>query len=165
MKHLKETLLFNSTLEPISLLEVFQATTDSIRSLIDSSKTTFEADFTEVKCILGNSFYLHSIFLNLITNSIKYARPGIPTVIRIKSTKTGNTSRLVFSDNGIGFDLVKNGGKIFHLNQIFTNQSDSNGIGLYLVKTYMTSVGGTIDVSSEINAGSTFCLTFKPQDL
>ncbi|WP_037374160.1 sensor histidine kinase [Salinimicrobium xinjiangense] len=165
MKHLKETLLLKSTMEPIPLREVFQATTDSIRSLIKSSGTTFVVDFSEVELLLGNSFYLHSIFLNLITNSIKYARPEIPPIIGITSKKDGDSARLLFTDNGIGFDLGKNGSKIFKLNQVFTDHSNSNGIGLYLVKNYMNSVGGTIDVSSRVNEGATFCLTFKEQGL
>lgn len=165
MDHLKETLLLRSTMEQIALREVLQATTDSIRSLIDGSGTTFVIDLTEVEFILGNSFYLHSIFLNLITNSIKYARPGIPPVISITSKKCGDTSKLLFTDNGIGIDMEKNGSKIFSLNQVFTDHSNSNGIGLYLVKNYMNSVGGTINVSSKVNEGSTFCLTFKDQNL
>lgn len=165
MKHLKETLLLKSTMEYIPLVEVFQATTDSIRSLIEGSGTTFVIDFSEVEFILGNSFYLHSIFLNLITNSIKYARPEIPPEIRITSKKDGDTAKLLFTDNGIGFDLKNNGSKIFRLNQVFTDHSNSNGIGLYLVKNYMNSVGGTINVSSQVNEGSTFCLTFKEQGL
>ncbi|WP_423820491.1 ATP-binding protein [Salinimicrobium sp. TIG7-5_MAKvit] len=105
------------------------------------------------------------MFLNLITNSIKYAIPGIPPIIRISSQKDKDTSRLLFTDNGIGFDMGKNGSKIFTLNQVFTDQSNSNGVGLYLVKNYMNSVGGTINVTSEVNAGSTFCLTFRNQNV
>ncbi|MCX2839185.1 PAS domain-containing sensor histidine kinase [Salinimicrobium sp. MT39] len=165
MEHLKETLLLKSTMELIPLKEVFQATTDSIRSLIDGSEAKFEIDFSQVEFLLANSFYLHSIFLNLITNSIKYAIPGIPPIIRISSQKDKDISRLLFTDNGIGFDMGKNGSKIFTLNQVFTDQSNSNGVGLYLVKNYMNSVGGTINVTSEVNAGSTFCLTFRNQNV
>lgn len=101
--------------------------------------------------------------MNLITNSIKYARPGIPPVINITSKKDGDGSRLYFKDNGIGFDMGKNGNKIFGLNQVFTDNGNSNGIGLYLVKNYMNNVGGTISVSSQLNAGATFCLSFRHQ--
>ncbi len=163
MEHLKETLLLRSTMELIPLKEVFRATTDSIRSLIEGSGATFVTDFSEVEFLLGNSFYLHSIFLNLITNSIKYARPGIPPIITISSKKDEDVSRLFFADNGIGFDMGKNGNKIFGLNQVFTDQGNSNGIGLYLVKNYMNNVGGTITVTSQVNEGSTFCLSFRGQ--
>lgn len=164
MEHLKGTLLLRSTLEPVPLKEVFQSTTGSIHSLIESSGATFATDFSEVELLLGNSFYLHSIFLNLITNSIKYAKPGIPPVISITSKKDGVASRLLFKDNGIGFDMEKIGNKIFGLNQVFTENSNSKGIGLYLVKNYMNNVGGTITVSSQVNSGTIFCLTFQDQE-
>lgn len=164
MHQLKETLLLRSSKELISLKEVFEATTSSIQNLIDASGATFEVDL-EVESLMGNSFYLHSIFLNLITNSIKYARPGIPPVIRVSSRKEEGAVRLYFSDNGMGFDMGKNRNKIFGLNQVFTDQSDSTGIGLYLVKNYMENSGGSISLTSELNSGSTFCLSFRDQKL
>ncbi|HET8886222.1 MAG TPA: PAS domain-containing sensor histidine kinase [Salinimicrobium sp.] len=163
MNHLKDTLLLKSGLEPVNLKDVFQATVDSIRSLIEDSKTTFVTDFSEVEILVVNNFYLHSIFLNLITNSIKYAKPGVPPVISIISKKDIDFTQLLFSDNGIGFDTEKNKNKIFGLNQVFTNHGDGKGIGLYLVKNYMNNLEGTIEVSSQINMGSTFTLTFKNQ--
>lgn len=161
MDHLKDTLLLKSKLEPIDLKEVFDTTVDSIRALIEDSRTTFVVDFSEVGILMVNNFYLHSIFLNLITNSIKYAQPGIPPVITIISKKEAGSSQVRFSDNGIGFDMEKNKHTLFGLNQVFTNHSDSKGVGLYLVKNYMNNLGGTIEVTSQINVGSTFTLTFK----
>lgn len=161
LDHLKDTLLLKSKLESVKLKDVFDTTVDSIRSLIEDSKTTFVVDFSEVEILKVNNFYLHSIFLNLITNSIKYARAGIPPVVTILSKKQPGSSQVLFSDNGIGFDMEKNKDRLFGLNQVFTNQSDSKGVGLYLVKNYMNNLGGNIEVTSQINVGSTFTLTFK----
>lgn len=159
--HLKDTLLLRSNLKLVNLREVFHTTVDSIRSLIEDSKTTFIVDFTEVENLMAHNFYLHSIFLNLITNSIKFAKPGTPPVIRIITKKETDCSQVRFSDNGIGFDMKTNKDKLFGLNQVFTNHNDSKGVGLYLVKNHMTNLGGNIEVTSEINVGSTFTLTFK----
>lgn len=159
--HLKDTLLLKSNLETVNLNEVFHTTVDSIRSLIEDSKTTFVVDFSEVELLMANNFYLHSIFLNLITNSIKFAKPGIPPVITIVSEKETDGSQVRFSDNGIGLDMEKNKNRLFGLNQVFTNHNDSKGVGLYLVKNHMTNLGGNIEVTSQINVGSTFTLTFK----
>lgn len=161
LDHLKDTLLLKSKLEPVNLKDVFDTTVDSIRSLIEDSKTTFVVDFSEVEILKVNNFYLHSIFLNLITNSIKYAQAGIPPVITIVSKKQTGSAQVLFSDNGIGFDMEKNKDRLFGLNQVFTNQSDSKGVGLYLVKNYMNNLNGNIEVTSQINVGSTFTLTFK----
>ena len=60
--------------------------------------------------------------------------------------------------------IEKNKNKIFGLNQVFADHGDSKGIGLYLVKNYMDNVGGTVSLSSQLNSGSTFCLSFLDQD-
>lgn len=147
--------------EKLNLKNILDTTIAPLKALIEDSKAVFEIDFTEVPDINFNAFYLHSIFLNLITNSIKYARPGIPPKIRISSKRVDNTVKIIFSDNGLGFDTEKVGDKIFGLNQSFHNHNDSKGIGLYLVYNYMNSLGGSISVESKVNVGTTFLLNFR----
>jgi signal transduction histidine kinase len=108
-----------------------------------------------------SSFYLQSIFLNLISNSIKYSNPEVDPVISIRSRKVNNTNQLVFSDNGIGFNMNEVENKIFGLHQSFHNSRDSKGIGLYLVQSHLQSLGGKITVESKVNIGTTFTMTFK----
>jgi len=68
---------------------------------------------------------------------------------------------MVFEDNGIGFDMEKVQDKIFGLHQTFHHNEDSKGIGLYLVHTHVTSLGGKISVESEVNKGTKFTITFN----
>jgi sensor histidine kinase regulating citrate/malate metabolism len=68
---------------------------------------------------------------------------------------------LVFKDNGIGFNMKLAEGKIFNMHQRFHHHPEGRGIGLYLVHSQVTSMGGTIVVSSEENVGTTFTITFK----
>ena len=69
--------------------------------------------------------------------------------------------QLLVSDNGIGMDLDAIKYKIFGLNQTFHHNKDGKGLGLYLVKTQLEEMGGSIEVESEIDKGSTFIITFK----
>lgn len=121
-----------------------------------NSEATISSDFSEMKKIRSNPNYLESIFLNLITNSIKYRKRGIPPVITITSKLVEDKIQLTFSDNGLGFDLDKVGDKIFGFQQTFNNKEDSQGIGLYLVYNHVKALGGTIDVESSLNVGTTF---------
>jgi len=148
-------------LEQINLKQAIERTVQPIKYLIQNTNTSFHYDFTEVEHLKFNTFYLHSIFLNLISNSIKYAQPGVPPVIHISSKKTTDSVEVSFSDNGLGFDLEKVGGRIFGLNETFHGHSESRGVGLYLVNDYMKSYGGNVRVTSTINEGSTFTLIFK----
>jgi len=68
---------------------------------------------------------------------------------------------LSFKDNGIGIDMERNKNKIFGLYQRFHNHPDSKGLGLYLVKSQVESMNGSIDVESEVGKGTTFTITFK----
>jgi PAS domain S-box-containing protein len=147
--------------EKLNLSDVLESTLEPIKYLILNTQSSIHKDFKEVYQINFNSFYLHSIFLNLISNAIKYARPGISPVIHISSKKTADSVQVVFSDNGIGFDMEKMGGRIFGLNETFHDHSDSKGVGLYLVQNYMKALGGSVEVTSAVNKGSTFTLTFQ----
>ncbi|WP_257710800.1 PAS domain-containing sensor histidine kinase [Gramella sp. MT6] len=159
--HLKENHWLKPSAKPVNLKKLIYTILDSLRSLIEETQTIVEIDFSEIKFLNSNHFYLNSIFLNLITNSIKYAKPGIPPRISIISKRNEVGSQIHFLDNGIGFDMEKSEKGLFQLHQTFTDNNDSKGIGLYLVKSYMNSLGGDIDVVSKIGVGTTFILCFK----
>ena len=132
----------------------------SIHFLIQTSKVTIHSDFYRMQKVRFNKAYLESIFLNLITNSIKYARPDRLPAISIRSEIGNGNKRMIFEDNGLGFDMGKVKDKIFGLHQKFHSHTDSRGIGLYLVYNHITSLGGHIEVESEVDKGTRFIITF-----
>jgi PAS domain S-box-containing protein len=148
-------------IEELDLKEVLSTVVNSINSLAKNANVRFEIDFSDVTHIKFNRAYLESVFLNLITNSIKYRRLDVAPVISISTTRSNNAIQLVFADNGLGFDMSKVKGKIFGLHQRFHNHSDSKGIGLYLVHSHVTSLGGNIEVESEVNKGAKFTISFN----
>lgn len=145
----------------LSLEEVVQSVIRSLSALIQDSGTTVNINFQEADEISFNKAYLESIFLNLVSNSIKYARSGIAPVISVKSRKVNEFIQVVFTDNGQGFNMEQIKDKVFGLNQKFHNYSDSKGIGLYLVYNHVTSLGGHITLDSKPNEGATFTITFR----
>lgn len=151
----------NVSIATLNLQEAFNVTRQAINSLIKNSNATFFIDFSEVEEVSFNKNYLESIFLNLITNSIKYAKPDVKPVIKIVSKKGNGCNLLIYSDNGLGFDMLKVKDKIFGFNQKFHNHIDSKGIGLYLVYNHIRSLGGNIHVESAPNEGTTFTISFK----
>lgn len=151
----------NIELEILNLKDSVNIVLNSIITLVESSGTTFKTDFSEAPEIKFSSFYFQSIILNLISNSIKYSKPQVAPIISIKSYKVYNGIKLLFSDNGIGFNMEKIGDSIFGLHQKFHDNNDSKGIGLYLVQSHMDSAGGKISVKSKENSGTTFTLFFK----
>jgi PAS domain S-box-containing protein len=145
----------------IDLNECLEATLHSISSLIQNSKARITVDFSAFKKVRFNKAYLESIFLNLLTNSIKYAKPDRFPVINISSAIENGKKQLIFADEGQGFDMEKVKDKVFGFNQRFHDRTDSKGIGLYLVYNHVTSLGGRIAVESKVNEGTKFIISFK----
>ncbi|HZL09694.1 MAG TPA: PAS domain-containing sensor histidine kinase [Prolixibacteraceae bacterium] len=150
-----------ANVEEVDLNESLNKVLKSINSLIEISKVTIHTDFSKLDKIRFNKAYMESVFLNLLTNSIKYARPNCLPVISIHAEKVSGRNQLIFADNGLGFDLDKVKDKIFGLHQKFHNFKDSKGIGLYLVHNHITSLGGKISVEGKINEGAKFIMSFK----
>jgi PAS domain S-box-containing protein len=144
----------------VSFAEVSLKVQASISTIIKKSDALIHTNFNSAPSVQFNPAYLESIFLNLITNSIKYARKDKKPIIFIYSVVGDDSIQLIFEDNGLGFNLSKVQHKIFGLYQKFHNHPDSKGIGLYLVHSQVTSLGGTIEVESEDNEGTKFIINF-----
>lgn len=129
-------------------------------SFIAESNAEIIADFNEAPEIEFSKIYLESIMQNLLSNSIKYSSPERSPLIHIKSKYVEDKIHLTFSDNGLGIDLKKYGSKIFGLNKIFHKHPNAKGVGLFITKAQIDSMGGQIFVSSEINKGTTFTIIF-----
>jgi PAS domain S-box-containing protein len=149
--------------EEVPLQQTLAKVQQSVAFLIQASRATIDADFSGLPALRFNTAFMESIFLNLITNSIKYARPGYQPVITIRSERADGQKRLIFSDNGLGFDMEQVRSRIFGLYQKFHSHTDSKGIGLYLVYNHVSSFGGDISVQSTPNQGTTFTISFKNQ--
>jgi PAS domain S-box-containing protein len=124
--------------EALSLKEVFENVFSQIAFQFDIHKPVLEIDLEQVSILNINKTYIESILLNLLTNSLKYRAENKILKITITATEINNYVTLSFEDNGIGIDL-----------------------GLYLVKSQVEAMGGTICVESEVNKGTTFTLIFK----
>lgn len=132
---------------------------DSIREIIKQSGVKITSDFTEVKEIKAIKPYITSIFYNLISNSIKYAKKNVPPQIHIYSKITDSGVKIYFVDNGIGIDLIKHKKEVFGLYKRFNLDVEGKGMGLFIIKSQVEAMGGTIEVESEPGKGTTFIVT------
>ncbi len=121
------------------------------------------SDFKEAVKIRYPNIYLESIFLNLVSNSIKYIDPGKTPKISIKSKRADGDIIFEFKDNGKGIDLQKNGNDIFKFGKTFHSKNDSKGVGLYLIKNQIRTMGDEIEVKSKPDRGTTFRIKFRNQ--
>ena len=147
--------------EKVLIKEIFENVFNQLSFLIGLHKPILKIDLEEVSILNINKSYLESIFLNLLTNAIKYRSENRQLKVNISSKVEDDNLVLTFKDNGVGIDLVRNRDKIFGLYQRFHNHPDSKGLGLYLVKSQVEAMGGTINVESTVGKGTTFTIIFK----
>ncbi len=147
--------------EEVLIKDVFENVFNQLSFLISLHKPILKIELEKVTILNINKAYLESILLNLFTNAIKYRSPKRTLRIFVSSKEVGDEITLIFKDNGIGIDLERNRDKIFGLYQRFHNYPDSKGLGLYLVKSQVETMGGSIQVASEVDKGTTFTITFK----
>ena len=147
--------------EKVLIKEVFENVFNQLSVLISLNKPFLKIELEEVTILNINKSYLESIFLNLLTNSIKYRAANKQLKILISCKVVGENIILTIKDNGIGIDMERNRDKIFGLYQRFHNYPDSKGLGLYLVKSQVETMGGNITVESKVDKGTTFTIIFK----
>ncbi|MGZ9675446.1 PAS domain-containing sensor histidine kinase [Flavobacterium sp. GNP001] len=147
--------------EDIQIADIFENVFNQLSFQIELYKPIIKLNFANVSIINTNKAYIESILLNLLSNSIKYKSEDRKLKITIASQKTDEGILLLFKDNGIGIDLDLHRNKVFGLYQRFHNYPDSKGLGLYLVKSQIETMGGSIEIESEVNKGTTFTLIFK----
>ncbi|MEI9921056.1 MAG: PAS domain S-box protein [Bacteroidota bacterium] len=139
----------------------FESKLTSIVQVLDTeiieSGASITTDFRPAETIWTIKSYLYSILYNLVSNAIKYRRPDTQLRIEIATTKDDKVICLSVKDNGIGIDLAKNGTKLFGMYKRFhAGAIPGKGIGLNLVKTHVETLGGRMEVESEIDKGTTF---------
>jgi signal transduction histidine kinase len=133
----------------------------TIKNMINDNNIEIKYDFSEIDEFLSFKSYLYSIFYNLISNSIKYRQQQIHCIIRIKSHLIRDKVQLIFTDNGMGIDLEKRGSQVFGLYKRFHNNIEGKGMGLFMVKTQVETLGGKINICSQVNKGTEFKIEFQ----
>lgn len=148
-------------LEDIELYSVLHKTKEILSAEIMRTGAVIVSDFSKMPKVKYNRIYLESIFLNLLSNALKYRSEDRVPKISIRSGIENGKGYLRFTDNGQGINLNRHGKKLFGLNKVFHRHPDAKGIGLFLTKMQVEALGGSITAESEVNVGTTFIINFN----
>jgi PAS domain S-box-containing protein len=132
----------------------------SIKNLMATEQVEVKTDFIQANELLTLKSYIHSIFFNLISNSIKYRRAEQTPVIEISAFKKDGNLIITFRDNGIGIDMSKRKDQVFGLYNRFHQHVEGKGMGLFMVKTQVETMKGKISVESKVNEATVFTISF-----
>lgn len=153
----------NEKKETINFHDVISSIKTSIYNTLINDNVQFKCSFEEIESVYSIRSYIYSIFYNLSLNSIKYCRAGVSPVITITSKLVGDKVEICFKDNGKGIDLDKNGDHLFGLYKRFDTTTEGKGMGLFMVKTQVEALGGSINIKSKLGEGTEFTIQFKPR--
>jgi len=100
----------------------------------------------ELPVVSADPDAMYSVLQNLLTNSIKFARPGVPARVRISARRLLDGWRICVRDNGVGLS-EENGRDVFSLFTRGTTTVAGHGIGLATVARIVAEHGGRVGVS------------------
>lgn len=116
--------------------------------------------------VIGSSSRIQQVFMNLMSNAIKYTPDGGRITLKISEKQTDRPYvgcyEFVFEDNGIGMDEAF----LQHIFEPFTRASDGQaaktqgtGLGMSITKSIVQTMNGTINVESALGKGTRFTVT------
>lgn len=110
--------------------------------------------------VTGDSKLLHQVWMNLLTNAIRYTESG--GVVRIRAKEHHHSVDVTVEDNGIGIDendIPHLFDRFYKVDKARTRTENSTGLGLSIVKKIIELHNGTIMVESEPGKGTTFIVS------
>ncbi len=146
-------------LVPIQIDDLLKNIVDFLKTRAETKKQTISLTIPDsaLPAMEADLTTMESVFGNLITNAINYTQEG--GEIKVSADMAGNNIRVKVTDNGFGIESK-------HMDKIFkrfyrvkndkTRFITGTGLGLPIVKGIIDSIGGYIDVKSEVNKGTTF---------
>lgn len=141
----------------VDLAELAAAAVENLKYLDGFKEMSIQTNFGHNRLVVSDAKHLYSIFQNLIENAIKYKKPCKPGLLVIASVDVDDGISISFSDNGVGIPEEARE-RIFEMFYRATEMKSGSGLGLYIVKTALKKIGGSIKVESKIGLGSTFSL-------
>ncbi len=145
------------SLEPVDLHAEFTLALQQ-NAIPESLHSNVKANFNNIPKVHSVKAFVQSCFYNLLNNAYKYRSPERELKISVEAKQVDNAIEIIVSDNGLGIDLSKHRESVFKLFKRFHVNGDGRGLGLYLVKEQLEALGGTIDIQSEPEVGTTFLI-------
>jgi signal transduction histidine kinase len=150
---------------PVDLRKVVDDVVDLTTVAADQKQLDVRVEVpSEPVVALGDAFELDRVCANLVSNAVKYTRPGGRVTISLErrsasAASGGCEAVLTVSDEGIGIaegDLPRLGTEFFRSSNPEAVQQPGTGLGLAIVSRIVVRHHGRLEISSELGVGSTF---------
>ncbi|RAJ82094.1 PAS domain S-box-containing protein [Chitinophaga dinghuensis] len=149
--------------EKLFFADRLQKVKDILLVDIETSHIRITADFEKAPSLEYSKVYLDSILQNFITNAIRYRSPERTPAVHLQTWLENDNIFMTVEDNGVGIDMERFGNKLFGFRKTFHKNKDAKGIGLFITKTQVEAMGGSIKAESKPGQGTKFIITFRPE--
>lgn len=144
-------------------IEIANSVFELMRLSFEAKKVKLIVDFDRSlpTYLIGNKILFHRVLLNLISNAIKFTNAGHVTInMKLVEQKQNKAIiKVVIEDTGVGIAKDKQREIFESFTRVVPSYKGSykgTGLGLYIVKQYISQLGGEISVYSKLGEGSTF---------
>jgi signal transduction histidine kinase len=147
----------------LDLIPVLEESMRAVKPI--ASKKNISINLTaqpELGQIIGDKSGLQQVFINLINNAAKFSPEG--SIIEIDVQNVNEEALVTISDHGLGIPteaLPYLFERFYRARNVTIAEIPGSGIGLYIVKTIVEELGGSIEVESVINHGTKFFVRLK----
>lgn len=155
---LQVTRIRKSDIQPrrIMLKKLVDEILESLQYTPGFSKVAIEVYCDEKAGLYSDINSVSSVLQNLVVNSINYRNPeAFAPWIDIMITASERGAEIVIADNGIGIPVDQQE-KIFEMFYRASSNADGTGLGLYIVKSAVERLAGTVRLESEVGKGTKF---------
>ncbi|MEX1211309.1 MAG: PAS domain S-box protein [Balneolaceae bacterium] len=148
----------------VDLESVTRRAWQALQSRVDATNGMLKTDFRTGRTVQSDPVLLKQILQNLLSNSLKYHRDGVPPEVTISTRILDDGWELEVTDNGLGMEEE-------YLDKIFVifqrlhraDEYEGTGIGLAIVQKMVRQLKGQITVTSIPGEGSSFRIQFPAQ--
>ncbi len=146
---------------PTSIQAALHRVCESLQPVLDQEQIDLIDSVAPDLTINALPNYLDDILAELIKNSIRFGTNESSKQILVVAKQVRDQVRIEVTDFGKGFDSKKHEAKLFQIGTRFQNGGTGQGVGLYLARRQVETLGGSIEIYSRENEGTSVKMTFS----
>ncbi|MEW6585108.1 MAG: ATP-binding protein [Nitrospirota bacterium] len=151
---------YQKQIEHLNLIEILQRTVEVMQPQIHDKNIALHVKIQDhLPLIIGNKSSVEAMFINLISNAIKYTPAG--GQVRVEMCENAQNIQIEVSDTGIGVereDIPRIFDKFYRVRSEITKNISGTGLGLSIVKSVVDAHHGAINVESKVGEGTMFTI-------
>jgi len=153
-------------LAPTDLAAILQESISAVKPIARKKNISIKVSIPELTPkILGDKSGLQQVFINLINNAIKFSPDG--SSVEIFVNRAGNNVEVAVTDQGMGIPANQTSHlfeRFFRARDVIIAEIPGSGVGLYIVKSILEGLGGSIKLTNSSSAGTTFTASLRSAD-